>query len=142
MKRVLIGILLLIGLGGCQSKLHSISTYQMWDELIDAKLAGDYSQSLMYDLREGTNCDEGHVSGFLCIFYGNNLTIFQIQFNIEAIYSKNALILLMCEDGAISQELGDALVAKGYRHVYYYAGGYDAYSHTKPNFIPEIGCNC
>lgn len=142
MKRLLLILLLLVCLSGCKSKLHAIDTYQEWDELIQMKLEGVYQESLMYDLRDKTLCEAGHVSGFLCIFYQETLTLLQVESNIEIVYGKDALILLMCEDGTISYELGESLIQKGYRHVYYFKDGYTAYAQAKPNFVPEVGCNC
>jgi rhodanese-related sulfurtransferase len=140
MKRFLFAVLILVLLSGCKAKLKGVATYEEWDALIASK--SNYDEVVAYDLREGTTCDQGHVSGFLCIFYQNDLTIEEVKENILIVYHKDALVLLMCEDGTDSLALGEMLIDEGYTKVYYFMGGYQTYSSTKPNFVPEVGCNC
>lgn len=141
MRKCLI-ILILLLLSGCTRSPHAVDNYESFDELITAREQGAYPQAVAYDLRDGTSCDSGHIRGFMCIFYETTLTLEQVIENVEVLYEKDALILLICEDGQTSKNVATQLSSKGYRHVYYYRLGYQDYATTKPDYVPEIGCDC
>lgn len=141
MKKLII-LCLLVLLVGCSNKPQEITTFQALDDILEKRDEGKYKEAVVYDLRDGQVCSDGHIKGFTCIFYQSSLTIDDVYNNINIVYSKKALILLMCEDGAISLSLAGRLTEAGYKNVYYFAGGYLEYCQQNKDFIPETGCEC
>lgn len=140
MKKIIFVLLIFLLLGGCKAKVRAISSYQKWDELNDSRK--HEVSSLAYDLRPQEACLAGHLPQFNCIFYNRELSLEKVKENIKIVYEKDTLILLMCEDGSISEELASSLVKEGYSRVYYFTGGYNKYCLDNKEFIPETGCNC
>lgn len=141
MKKILI-IPILIFLIGCSRTPHAINNYQDLDTMLTKRSQGEYSEVVVYDLRDGGTCYDGHIKGFTCIFYQNHFTIDDIYQNINIVYSKKAIIILICEDGTKSLTLATRLTQNGYHKVYYFVGGYQEYQNQNPNYVPEIGCDC
>jgi rhodanese-related sulfurtransferase len=141
MKQLLCLIILLI-LTGCSRKINIVEDYQELDELLIKKANGDFKESLAYDLRSSDACNAGHIKGFTCIFYNSNKTVDDVFKDILLIYSKKAVIILICEEGRVAEDLAKRLFEDGYVNVQYFKGGYVNYQSQNLNFIPEIGCNC
>lgn len=140
MKKLLI-LIFLIFLSGCGYQPHGITNYQDLDEILEKRAIGKYDEAIVYDLRDG-ECFNGHIPGFTCIFYQTGLTIDDVYNNIKKVYSKQALVIFICEDGMTSKTLANKLSKDGYKKVYYFEGGYLGYTNQKENFTPEVGCDC
>ena len=141
MKKGLI-LILLIFLIGCNSKPKGLKGFEQVDIILENRANGQYQEAVVYDLREGQACFDGHIKGFTCIFYQTDLSVDDVFNNINKVYSKKALVLLICEDGEISKALANRLSEVGYQKVYYFHGGYLEYCQQNANYIPEIGCDC
>lgn len=141
MKRLLV-IVLLILLTSCTSSPKAINDYVKLDAMLEKRAQGEYQEVVVYDLRDGKICFNGHIKGFTCIFYQTDLSLDDVYNNINIVYSKKAVIILICEDGSKSLSLAQRLVNDGYHKVYYFAGGYQEYLNQNPNIIPEVGCDC
>ena len=141
MKKIII-LCLFVLLVGCSKQAKGLTNYQDLDLILEKRSDGKYKEAVVYDLRNGTVCDDGHIKGFTCIFYQSKITVDDVFDNINIVYSKNALVLLICEDGLTSAALAKKLSDAGYKKVYYYIGGYQEYLIQNEDFIPEVGCDC
>lgn len=138
----LLGAVLL--LSSCSGKVYKYSEKNIvaFDLLIENKLAGLYSQALAYDLR--SDCGEGHIDGFTCI--RNSVEDVLSKDDILDLirqYNKDAVIILICEDGIESGEIAAALKKEKYTKVHYFLKGYNNYCLIKgDSFTPIQGCGC
>lgn len=135
---------LVLLLSACSAKVYKYdaSNIEKFDQLIENKLNGVYLQALAYDLRD--NCEEGHIDGFTCIKTASNEELTKEDI-IELItqYNKDAVIILICEDGRESGEIATVLMRKKYSEIHYFLTGYNDYCLIKgDSFTPSEGCGC
>lgn len=142
MKRLLIILLFLLTLTGCQVRVTAIADYKTLDSLISDKKAGKFTQAVAYDLRAGTDCEAGHIDGFMCIFYYQTFTIDSLLEHVINLYGTTTTIILICEDGQTSSSFATSLQDQGYKNVYYFVGGYREYVNQNKDFTPKVGCEC
>ena len=129
---VLTIFLLSLVLVSCKEKPNKISNVQEFESLFEG--------AIKYDIRIEEECEDGHIKGFVCMGDNDNDEIVK---NISLVsLSKDQNIVLIGEEKRVL-EIFDALSKKGYKSMYYFDGGYQAYAQAKgEGFVPETGCGC
>lgn len=142
-KLFYISLFIIILLSGCSRNVNMLTTYRELDSLLESN-----KSILAYDLRDFDDCQKGHIKGFMCIVpLGDNKSPQeQVIYNLTnkySSYSKSQIVVLICSDGKMSKEVAEELNKKGFKNIYYYEGGYEAYVDCKGDkYIPEVGCGC
>ena len=99
-----------------------------------------FEGAIKYDIRTEEECESGHIKGFVCMGDNDNDEIVK---NISLVsLSKDQNIILIGDEKRVL-EIFDTLSKKGYKSMYYFDGGYQAYVEAKgEGFVPETGCGC
>ncbi len=101
---------------------------------------GLFQDALKYDIRSNDECEIGHIKGFLCMG-GEGLDSVCDTISTIIKDKKRVIILMGTEDDCLY--VFNYLGKKGYKHMYYFEGGYENYVSLKGDgFTPEVGCDC
>ncbi|MDD3348569.1 MAG: rhodanese-like domain-containing protein [Bacilli bacterium] len=136
-------LFVLLFLGGCHKKsINVITDVDDFDVLITTE------KVLNYDMRLYSECEEGHIPGFMCfgpdIVEDYQMKIDKLVQGIVLLHTdKDQKIVVITSDDRYALNMLQALEVEGYTALYYYRGGYHQYVKDKQdNYIPETGCNC
>ena len=135
MKRITLFIILLViscALISCRAKPNKINDVEEFEKL--------FSGAIKYDVRDDSECEDGHIKGFVC---QGSLSKYKIIENIDLVSldHKQNIILIGEEEDILYIFKG--LAKKGFKNMYYFEGGFLRYKELKGNdYNPETGCGC
>ena len=116
----------------CGSKPNKVSNVEEFEKL--------FTGAIKYDIRSDSECEEGHISGFVC---QGSLSKDKIIENIDLVsldHNQNVIIVGAEEDVLY---VFKGLAKKGFKNMYYFEGGFSRYKELKGNdYNPETGCGC
>ena len=116
----------------CKEKPNKVSDVQDFESLFEG--------AIKYDIRSDEDCEDGHIKGFVCMGDNSNEEIIK-NITLVALSKKQTIILVGEEERILTvfNELGK----KGFKNMYYFDGGYQAYVSAKgEGYVPEEGCGC
>lgn len=129
MKKIIMVLLLacMLVLTSC-AKIVGLTDVNEFD-----KIALD---AVKYDIRPISTYEEGHIPNFMGMGDSDSSEI------IMDLYEKSQTIVVIGDDEDVL-ELFAKLKKAGYKKLYYFVGGYEAYMNAKgESFVPETGCGC
>ena len=134
MKRIAILVIILCSfiLISCNTKPNKINNAEEFEKLFEG--------AIKYDVRSDTDCENGHIKGFVCM--GENSDEELVK-NISLVsYNKDQIIILIGDEERVLTVF-KALGKKGFKNLYYFDGGFEAYASQKgESYEPETGCGC
>jgi rhodanese-related sulfurtransferase len=139
MKVWVVIFILVFGLVGCTNEPSPEAQLETFNSIIATEGVK------LYDLRNVSTCNQGHIQGFRCMM-GSNLdgsmrTIEDI-IALMKLEEKDQTMVFICEYGNDSKVVYQALSASGYKNVHYFSYGYVGYVNMmKDAFTPVVGCD-
>ena len=135
MKRITLFIILLViscALISCRAKPNKINDVEEFETL--------FSGAIKYDVRDDSECEDGHIKGFVCMGSKESDTIIK-NIDLVAIDDNQAIILIGEEEQVLY--IFEGLSKLGHKNMYYFDGGYQGYVAAKgEGYEPETGCGC
>lgn len=135
MKKIVLVIILFsacLVLVSCKAKPSKVSDAIEFEKLFEG--------AIKYDVRSDSECEEGHIKGFVCM---GGLNKEDLVKNIDLVSKDNFQSIVLIGEEELILYLFEELSKLGHKNMYYFEGGYQAYVAAKGNdFIPETGCGC
>lgn len=122
----------IFAIGCSKARYQEISSAEEFDTLFEG--------ALKYDIRSTTDCEKGHIPGFICM---GNMDADQIIETISITVKNKDRVIIIIGNADDIEYIFKKLTNENYKFLYTFTGGYEEYVNQKgPNFIPEEGCDC
>ena len=118
MRKIIIGVLLLLFLTGCSSskkvEYHDVSVAEAKEMIMEGDAA-------ILDVRSNREFSNHHIEGAV------NVDVETISFIEDVFPDKTRAILVYCQSGMRSKRASEMLIEMGYTNIYNLVGGLTAY---------------